>query len=75
MKTLKKMNINSVQTLKNEELLTLKGGVLGSTFCLCNCKYIIEAWSGCYSSGTAVTQAIALHCGYGSGFCDCGSSC
>jgi hypothetical protein len=76
MKKLNKIQIKAERLMRNEELMILKGGSIdGCTYCLCNCKFIIEAWGGCYCSPEAITNDIDSHCGYGSGYCTCGGSC
>ena len=48
MKTLGKLNINSKKLMKNEELITLKGGYGG---CCCWCTTSQGSFGGCMAAG------------------------
>lgn len=71
MKKLNKLQIKAEKLIGNEELMSLKGGSEGCSFCLCNCKFIIEAWGGTYCTADEIAEAIDSHCNYGSGSCTC----
>ena len=75
MKNLNKLQINLDRIMKNEELMTLKGGSgQGNGYCLCCCYMIPLAWWACYSSVEQMIGDINSKCG-GSGGCSCGGSC
>jgi len=72
MKKLKKLQINPEKLMKNEDLMTLKGGQYGECHtCLCNCDLIPEAWWACYCNDYEKIQGILFHCGSVFGDCTC----
>lgn len=77
MKKNNKLQINSDKIMKNEELITLRGGYDGEGcgYFLCGCYGVPEAWWNCYCSVEAMTNDLQTRCGGLGGVCSSAGSC
>ena len=75
MKKLGKLNINSEKIMKNEELMTLRGGYDGCANMWCMCYMNPDNWFQCYCSLEAMQYDLADRCRAGLGSCANVGSC
>ena len=75
MKTLNKLQITTERLMKDEELITLKGGYDGCGNFLCNCYGVPDAWWKCYCTTEAMEIDVAQRCGGLGGYCSNAGSC
>lgn len=74
MKITSKLQFDPGKVIKNEDLITFKGGDDSCGYFLCMC-YGIGVWWGCYCSVEAMQLDITAHCGGLGGSCQNSGTC